>query len=258
MHHAPGTYQHSLQVANLAEQAAEAIGANSLLTRVGALYHDVGKTFNPQFFIENQAPGQLDTHEDLDPVESAALIIHHVPYGLELAREHRLPRRIQDFIAEHHGTTITRYQWTQAVKAVGGDASKLDRSLFQYPGPRPRSRETALVMLADGCEARVRAQRPADEDALREMIRDTVEKRVADGQLDHTDLTLRDLATIIQIYTATLRGIYHPRVEYPSLDVPTRPNPMVWKPIPSTENTSIPGDPPPPEAESAPENDDHA
>ncbi len=258
MHHAPGTYQHSLQVANLAEQAAEAIGANSLLTRVGALYHDVGKTFNPQFFIENQAPGQLDTHENLDPAESAAMIIHHVPYGLELAHKNHLPRRIQDFIAEHHGTMLTRYQWAQALKAVGGDASQLDRTFFRYPGPRPQSRETALVMLADGCEARVRAQRPADEDALREMIRDTVEKRVADGQLDSTDLTLHDLDTIIRIYTATLRGIYHPRVAYPSFDVPTRPNPMVWKPIPATEDAPDPEDPPPPEAESAPENDDHA
>jgi putative nucleotidyltransferase with HDIG domain len=236
MHHAPGTYQHSLQVANLSEQAAEAIGANSLLTRVGALYHDVGKTINPQFFIENQTAGQIDTHDELEPAESAAIIISHVTYGLELARQNRLPKRILDFIAEHHGDTITHYQWTQALKAVDGDEDQLDKDFFRYPGPRPQSRETALVMLADGCEARVRAQRPEDEVALREMIKDTVDKRVAGGQLDHTDLTLTDLDLIVKTYTATLKGIYHPRVEYPSFDVPTRPNPMLaWRPLISEE-----------------------
>ncbi len=227
MHHAPGTYQHSLQVANLAEQAAEVIDADSLLTRVGALYHDVGKTINPQFFIENQAQGQINTHDDLDPAESAALIISHVTYGLELARKNHLPKRIQDFIAEHHGDTLTLYQWTHALKSVDGDASQLNKEFFRYPGPKPQSRETALVMLADGCEARIRAKRPETKEALREMIKDTVDKRVASGQLDHTDLTLKDLDTIVDTFTATLRGVYHPRVEYPSFDVPTRPNPLM-------------------------------
>jgi putative nucleotidyltransferase with HDIG domain len=240
MHHAPGTYQHSLQVANLSEQAAEVMGANSLLTRVGALYHDVGKTINPPYFIENQTPGQINTHDDLDPAESAAIIISHVTYGLELARQNRLPKRILDFIAEHHGDTLTYYQWTQALKAVDGDESQLDKAFFRYPGPRPQSRETALVMLADGCEARVRAQRPKDEDALRELIKDSVEKRVASGQLEHTDLTLNDLDTIVETFTATLKGIYHPRVEYPSFDVPTRPNPMLaWRPLVSDEQPEI-------------------
>lgn len=227
MHHAPGTYQHSLQVANLSEQAAEVIGADSFLTRVGTLYHDVGKTINPQFFIENQAQGQINTHDDLDAAESAALIISHVTYGLELARKNRLPKRIQDFISEHHGDTITFYQWTQALKSVDGDASQLDKEFFRYPGPRPQSRETALVMLADGCEARIRANRPETKEALREMIKDTIDKRVASGQLDQTDLTLKDLDIVVDTFTATLRGIYHPRVEYPSFDVPTRPNPII-------------------------------
>ena len=223
LRNAPGTYQHSLQVANLAEQAAERINANSLLTRVGALYHDVGKTRNPQFFIENQISGQLDTHDDLDPAESAAIIITHVTDGLELAIEHRLPRRIRDFIDEHHGDKKTRYQWIQAVKDIGGDKSQLDPAIFQYPGPRPQSRETALVMLADGCEARVRAKRPANEDDLRAMIKDTVDARLSEGQLSDTILTLQDLKTIVDSFTATLRGIYHPRVEYPTLDAPTKP-----------------------------------
>jgi len=224
MHHAPGTYQHSLQVANLAEQAAEMIDANSLLTRVGALYHDVGKTINPQYFIENQIPGQLNTHDELDPAESAAVIISHVTYGLELARQNRLPKRIQDFIAEHHGDMITKYQWTQALKSVDGDESKLDKGFFRYPGPPPQSRETALVMLADGCEARIRAERPESKDELQKIIKDTVDMRVASGQLDHTDFTLKDLDTIVNTFTATLRGVNHPRVEYPTFDVPTRPS----------------------------------
>ncbi len=223
LRNAPGTYQHSLQVANLAEQAAERINVNSLLTRVGALYHDVGKTRNPQFFIENQIPGQLDTHDDLDPAESAAIIIAHVTDGMELAREHRLPRRIWDFIAEHHGDQKTRYQWIQAVKAVDGDTSQLAPAIFHYPGPRPQSRETALVMLADGCEACVRAKRPANEDDLGAMIKKIVDTRLSDGQLDDTILTLQDLKTIVDSFTATLRGIYHPRVEYPTLDAPTQP-----------------------------------
>jgi len=225
LRNAPGTYQHSLQVANLAEQAAERIDADSLLTRVGALYHDIGKVKNSQFFVENQVPGQLDTHENIDAVQSATIIIHHVTEGLNLARSHKLPRRIQNFITEHHGTFKTRYQWTQAVNAVGGDTSQLEENDFKYNGPRPQSRETALVMLADGCEARVRAMRPPNEDDLRTLIKETVDTCLTAGQLDDTPLTLKDLNVIIDSFAATLKGIYHPRIEYPSLDVPTRPIP---------------------------------
>jgi len=212
---APGSYQHSLQVANLAEQAAEQIGADTLLTRVGALYHDAGKALNPFYFIENQVSNNLNPHDDLDPATSAATIIRHVTDGLELAQKHRLPRRIQDFIAEHHGTMITYYQYAKAVEAAGGDESKIDRNKFRYPGPRPQSRETAILMLADGCEARVRAERPKDADELRAMIRSTVDNRVSTGQLHDTDLTLKELDKIVESFTTTLRGIYHPRIEYP-------------------------------------------
>ena len=149
---APGTYQHSLQVANLAEQAAEQIHADALLTKVGALFHDVGKSANPLFFVENQLPGQIDSHDALRPQDSAQAIIRHVPDGLELARKHHLPRRLQDFIAEHHGTLTTRYQYNQAVQAAGGDKSRVDQAEFRYPGPTPRSKETALLMFADGVE----------------------------------------------------------------------------------------------------------
>jgi putative nucleotidyltransferase with HDIG domain len=215
LRNAPGSYQHSLQVANLAEQAAELIGADALLTRVGALFHDVGKSLNPSFFIENQAQGNLNPHDDIDPVESAVLIIAHVTDGVTLARKHRLPRRIDDFILEHHGTLITRYQHNQAVKAAGGDASKVDINKFRYPGPRPRSRETALLMLADGAEARARAERPADEDAIRKLILATIDFAQKQGQLDDTQLTLKDLGVITEAFTTILKGTHHPRIAYP-------------------------------------------
>ncbi|MGD8404799.1 MAG: HDIG domain-containing protein [Anaerolineales bacterium] len=235
LRNAPGTYQHSLQVANLAEQAAESIGADALLTRVGALFHDVGKASNPTFFIENQAHGNVNTHDDLDPAESSAAITQHVLEGIKLARKHRLPRRIDDFILEHHGTMLTRYQYTQALEAAGGDESKVDEEKFQYPGPSPRSRETALLMLADGTEARVRAMGPNNEEELRKIIRSTVDYVQKSGQLDQTQLTLNDLKKIEDSFVTTLRGSFHPRIEYPkakkpvespsaSEDVPTIPS----------------------------------
>ncbi len=235
LRNSPGTYQHSLQVANLAEQAAEAIGADTLLTRVGAQYHDIGKAVNPMFFIENQVQGNNNPHETLDPLESAQIIIRHIPEGVELARRHRIPERIQDFIREHHGTMITRYQYYNAVKAAGGDESQVDQELFRYPGPSPRSRETAILMLADGSEARVRAERPKDEEAMKEVIKSVIQNRMSSGQLDDTGLTLRDLEAIADSFTATLRGIYHPRIEYPALDKITTfrpdPNPTVPSPL---------------------------
>ncbi|MEJ2413283.1 MAG: HDIG domain-containing protein [Anaerolineales bacterium] len=214
----PGTYQHTLQVANLVEQAAERIHANSMLARVGALYHDIGKIKNPQFFIENQGYGSVNTHDEMDPEESAKLIIEHVEYGLELAKKYRLPRRIREFIPEHHGTLITRYQYGKALEQAGGDESKVDTSKYRYPGPRPQSVETALVMLADGCEAFVRSQNPENDSALRALVKEMVDKRVDSGQLNNTGLTLKDLKTIIDSFTATLKGTYHARVEYPDED----------------------------------------
>jgi len=215
LRNAPGTYQHSLQVANLAEQAAELIGADALLTRVGALFHDVGKALNPSFFIENQSPGSINAHHELDPMDSAGVIIAHVPDGVKLARKHRLPRRIDDFILEHHGTMVTRYQYGQAVQAAGGDESKVDLSKFRYPGPRPRSRETALLMLADGSEARARAERPQDEEAIRKMVLSTIDSAQKQGQLDNTQLTLRDLGVITDAFVTILKGTHHPRITYP-------------------------------------------
>jgi hypothetical protein len=217
---APGTYQHSLQVANLAEQAAERIGADPLLTRVGALFHDVGKANNPAFFIENQIPGNVDKHHDIAPEEAAGIIIRHVTDGVQMAHKHRLPRRLDDFILEHHGTLITRYQYSQAVEAVSGDVAKVDIEKFRYPGPRPRSRETALLMLADAVEARTRAERPATDDELRALVRSVIELVQKHGQLDDTLLTLRDLSLTTESFATTLRGQYHPRIQYPNAKLP--------------------------------------
>ncbi len=222
LRNAPGTYQHSLQVANLAEQAAEKIGADPLLTRVGALFHDIGKAGDAPFFIENQAPNNLNTHTDLTPEKAAATIIRHVKNGVAMAHRHRLPRRIDDFILEHHGTMLTRYQYNQALEKAGGDASKVDIEKFRYPGPRPRSRETALLMLADAAEARTRAEGPEDEEDLRAAVRSVIERCQKDGQLDDTQLTLRDLHLITESFVTTLRGTYHPRIQYPAAEPPVQ------------------------------------
>jgi len=215
LRNAPGTYQHTLQVANLAEQAAETIGADQLLTRVGAQFHDIGKALNPTFFIENQLPGSEDKHEDMAPEETAATIIKHVTDGLQLARRHHLPVRIQDFILEHHGTLITRYQYQQAVDLAGGNVSKVDLEKFRYPGPRPRSRETAILMMADAVEARARAEGPKGDEELRSLVRSVMDTVQKNGQLDDTQLTLRDLTLIADSFVITLRGTYHPRIQYP-------------------------------------------
>ncbi|MEW6718439.1 MAG: HDIG domain-containing metalloprotein [Chloroflexota bacterium] len=222
LRNASGTYQHSLQVANLAEQAAEAIEADALLTRVGALYHDTGKVSNPYYFIENQVPGSTNPHDELGPLTSSEILRKHVTEGLELARKYRLPRRIRDFIAEHHGSMITRYQYAQAVNNAGGDEGQVHKDEYRYPGPRPQSRETAILMLADGCEARVRAERPQTEKALRAMVQSVINHRLEQGQLDDTDLTLHDLQLLVESFTTTLRGVYHPRLTYPKLEAKTK------------------------------------
>ena len=221
LRNAPGTYQHSLQVANLCEQAAEKIGADPLLSRVGATFHDIGKAAaDPSFFIENQAPGSINTHSDLTPEKAAASIIHHVTDGVKLAHKYRLPRRIDDFILEHHGTMLTSYQYNQALEKAGGDASQVDIEKFRYPGPRPRSRETGILMLADGVEARARAENPDSEEGLRNVVRTVVDRIEKERQLDNTQLTLHDLNLVIESFVATLRGTYHPRIHYPIAETP--------------------------------------
>jgi putative nucleotidyltransferase with HDIG domain len=217
---APGTYQHSLQVANLAEQAAEKIGADPLLTRVGALFHDIGKVKDPSFFIENQAPGNLNTHVDITPEQAAQKIIQHVLDGVALAHKYRLPNRIDDFILEHHGTMVTRYQYNQALEKAGGDAGQVDAERFRYPGPRPRSRETAILMIADGAEARARAEGAENDEDLRAIVRSVIERIQKENQLDNAPLTMRDLSLVTDSFVATLRGTYHPRIQYPAAEPP--------------------------------------
>ncbi|HUH97899.1 MAG TPA: HDIG domain-containing protein [Anaerolineales bacterium] len=229
LRNAPGTYQHSLQVANLAERAAEKVGGDPLLTRVGALFHDIGKAKDASFFIENQAPGNLNTHADITPERAAQKIIQHVLDGVALAHKYRLPRRIDDFILEHHGTMVTRYQYTQALEKAGGDASKVDKEQFRYPGPRPRSRETAVLMLADGAEARARAEGPETEEELRGIVRSVIDHIQKENQLDNAPLTMSDLSVITDSFVTTLRGTYHPRIQYPAAepqaaDIPTAPH----------------------------------
>ncbi len=212
---APGTYHHSLMLSNLAEQAAEAIGADPLLTRVGAYYHDVGKIRRPYFFVENQGEG-INVHERLDPKTSAKIVISHVKDGLELGQKYSLPQAILDFIPEHHGTTRQSYFYHQA-QEEGGEVQEGD---FRYPGPRPHSRETAILMLADGVEAAIRAESPSTPEEIGKIVRQIIERRLSDGQLDNSDLTLRDLEKIKETFVKVLEGVYHPRIKYPEGEEP--------------------------------------
>ena len=211
---APGTYHHSLMVANLAEQAAERIGADSLLTRVGAYYHDIGKSLHPYFFIENQVETG-NVHDQLDPETSSRVLQNHVKDGAELAKRSRLPTRIRGFITEHHGTMKTGYQYALAART---NDEPVDEARFRYPGPRPQSRETALVMLADGCEAAVRARKPSSPEETDEIVRKVITERLADHQLDEVNMTLQELERVRQSFLDTLRGAYHPRIEYPEMN----------------------------------------
>lgn len=211
---APGTYQHSLQVANLGEQAADAVGANAALVRVAALYHDIGKILNPAFFVENQADN-VNPHDMLDdPYRSADLIISHVIDGEKMARSYRLPQRIRDFIVEHHGTTLVSYFYNQALSQAGSDET-VDADQFTYPGPKPRSRETAILMLADNCESTIRAVKPSNKAQIEEIIDRIFETRVREGQLSASGLTLNDLPTIRDIFVDMLQAVFHPRIQYP-------------------------------------------
>ncbi len=211
---APGTYHHTLLVSNMAEEAAERIGADGLLTRVGTYYHDIGKTVRPYFYTENRV-GDVNPHERLDPRTSAQIIIDHVRDGLELAKKHNLPSAVRSFIPEHQGTGLTLAFYRLAVKEAGDDGDSVRKEDFRYPGPKPQSRETAIVMLADSCEARVRSARPTSTEEMDRLIRDTIKSKMDEGQLDESDLTLRDLDEIRQAFLSVLQGVFHPRVKYP-------------------------------------------
>lgn len=200
-------------MANLCESACSGIGANGLLARVGCYYHDIGKLQRPQFFVENQARG-LNPHDQLTPDESAAIIREHVGAGIALAEEHDLPPVVTAFIPEHHGTSEIRYFLHRA--SLERSPSLIDRELFRYPGPRPRSRETAVVMLADSVEAVVRTLPAPSPDTVRSAINDVIAQRIASGQLDDAPLTLRDLERVREEFARVLGGHFHQRIEYPS------------------------------------------
>ncbi|MBI4571071.1 MAG: HDIG domain-containing protein [Chloroflexi bacterium] len=207
---APGTFHHSIIVANLAERAAYLAGADALLVRVGCYYHDLGKVVQPAFYIENQLGG-VNPHDGMDPRASARIIAQHVRAGLELARRHNLPRRVQDFIPEHHGTRLISYFYRLASQ----QDPNTEQSLFRYPGPRPQTRETAIVMLADSTEAVVRSSEDRSLERIDQLVEEVLAERVAEGELEECDLTLRDLRTIAESFKRTLRGVYHPRIAYP-------------------------------------------
>ena len=212
MARAPGTYNHSLILASMVEHAAEEIGANSLAAKLGALYHDVGKSVNPHCFVENQL-GMANIHDEMRAEESARIIRGHVSAGIRMAKQHRMPRVVLDAIAEHHGTMSIGYFLHKAQSE--NPNVPVDVSTFSYPGPRPRTKETALLMLADACESAVRAS----PDHSSAKITDTVDRifadRVASGQLDESPLTMRDIDLTKRAFRAVLNGLYHPRVEYP-------------------------------------------
>ncbi len=233
---APGTYHHTLIVSNMAEEAAVAIGADSLLTRVGSYYHDIGKIMRPYFFIENNTDGE-NPHDRIDPYTSARIIISHVPDGVELARKFRLPPAIVDFVKEHHGTTRVEYFYHKAVQMVD-DPKAVDESAFRYPGPKPHTKETAILMLADSCEATVRAMRPQSREEMLEIIRSVVNRRLMSGQLDDSPLTLGELTLIAEAFARVLQGIHHPRVKYPGEETKTVQKAVSAEPAPSSNPSS--------------------
>ncbi len=207
---APGTFHHSIIVGNLAERAADLVGADPLLTRVGCYYHDIGKVLQPGMYIENIQNAETP-HDHMTPEQSAEVIQEHVRGGVELARRARLPARVTAFIPEHHGTRLVAYFYRKAAETD----PNIDPALFQYPGPRPQSRETAIVMLADSTEAVVRASDDRSPERINQLVEEVIAERVAEGQLDESDLTLRDLRTIADSFKSTMRAVYHPRVQYP-------------------------------------------
>lgn len=210
---APGTYHHSVIVANLAEVATEAVGGNALLARIGAYYHDIGKTKKPYFFKENQL-GKENPHDDITPELSKLLIISHVKDGLELAREYKLPKVIQDFIPTHHGKTLVKYFYLTA-KNNAENPDDIKEEDYMYPGPKPKTKEQCILMLADSVEAAVRSISNPTKEKIENMVDNIVKDKLSSGQLDDSQLTISDVKKIKKCFLKTLNGIYHERIEYP-------------------------------------------
>ena len=209
---APGTYAHTINVANLAEAAGTAIGANGLLCRVGTYYHDVGKVLEPQYFIENQHGG-INPHDRLDPAISAAVLRRHVAEGLRLARQEKLPAAIAAFIAEHHGTQRIGFFYGKALEQSGGE--DVDETEFRYAGPKPQSKETAVLLLADPVESAARTLRDPTPERIRAMVDAIVDSRVEGGQLDEAPLTFAQISLVKEQFATVLEAMYHRRIDYP-------------------------------------------
>ena len=210
MMEAPGTYSHSLMMANLAEAAADAIGANPLLARAGAYYHDIGKIKRPYFFIENQMSENI--HNRLSPHLSTLVIQNHLKDGLEIARKYHLPVEIQNIIQSHHGNTVMRYFYDKAIKQKKDDVTDTE---FRYPGPLPKTQEEVLIFLADSVEAAIRSANNLNSSRLEAIVNGIVQNYLKDGQLDDSPLTMRDIHKISDAFVMILSGMFHARVPYP-------------------------------------------
>jgi putative nucleotidyltransferase with HDIG domain len=211
----PGTFNHSMTMGTMAESAAEKMGANPLLARVGAYYHDIGKTITPQNYVENQLDNQ-NIHENLYPEESVQLIVSHVKEGIQLGRENNLPQEIIDFIPMHHGTTTMTYFFEKAKKLYGEDKVNIDD--YRYLGPKPNSREASIIMLADGCESAVRSIEEPDNDKVENIIEGIFSSRIDDGQLDDSPVTFQDIANMKESFLNILLGQHYRRIRYPKQD----------------------------------------
>ena len=211
---APGTFQHSMQVSNLATAAASRIGANASLVRTGALYHDIGKMVNPAFFTENQASG-INPHAGLPFEESARIIINHVKDGVKIARQNGLPQQIIDFIETHHGTSVPKYFYIQWKNVNPG--KEIDEEVFRYPGPNPFSKETAIVMMADAVEASSRSLAEYSEESFRDLVNKIIDDQVNGGYFKKAPITFKDIETVKDVFVDKLKTIYHTRIAYPEL-----------------------------------------
>jgi hypothetical protein len=219
---APGTFQHSLMVANLAKEACEAVGADATLAYTGALYHDVGKVFRAEYFVENQRGGH-NRHDRLAPSMSALILINHIKDGVDLAKKHGLPAPIVDAIEQHHGSRLIKYFYNRALERADPDTEEVREEKYRYPGPKPQSKVMGILMLADGVEAASRTLIEPTPLKVRTLIRTIVDDCLRDGQLDQTDLTLADLRRVQESFLRVLTTIYHQRIDYPGFDFNAEP-----------------------------------
>jgi len=235
---APGTFQHSLMVANLAKEGCEAIGADATLAYTGGLYHDIGKVFRPEYFIENQRPGQ-NRHDKLAPSMSALILINHIKDGVELARQHHLPRPIIDAVEQHHGTRLIKYFFNRAQERADPDTEEVREADYRYPGPKPADKVMGVLMLADGIEAASRTLVEPTSVKVRTLIRTIMDDCLRDGQLDQTDLTLSDLRRVAEAFHRVLTTIFHQRIDYPGFDFNAKPKREAERPSPVAEPAGV-------------------